>query len=135
MKRKIPFSLILLICGLLLFLPPKITENNNADWAIALDSLNPFIKTKEVYARIPEKPITSQRDPQHGIDYIYLANTFDHKGRKRRVQVKSYGRERLAPLGHYLKLKIKGQAVYAYEAVMFDQIPQAALQNLRASAK
>lgn len=135
MKRKLPLSFILLICGLILFLPPKLTENNTADWAIQLDALNPFIKTKEVYARIPEKPLTSLRDPKHGIDYIYLADTFDQQGRKRKVQVKSYGRERLAPLGHYLKLKIKGQAVYAYEAVMFDQIPKPALQNLRVATK
>lgn len=123
-------AILLLIC-VLPFGLSWLTHNQNNKLAIVVDSVNPTLSEKQLYAKLStakpfrvEKP---QRVSQEK-NYLYHVTAYDKKGKSCSLLCKSFGHQAKIHVGNYLLIKTKGQAVRHWEIIKKNKVPENIIQ-------
>ncbi|MCW3777387.1 YxeA family protein [Levilactobacillus namurensis] len=106
---------------------PSLTKNRHSELAMAVDNVNPLVKTETVYASTTAKPVSSFIGGAGEKEYRYQLVTYTAKGDARTLAFESQWR--LKP--HcYLAITTKGQNVESWERVATQKVPASVRENL-----
>jgi len=106
---------------------PNMTKNKHSELAMALDNVNPMVKTETVYASTNAKPIRHFIGGGGEDEYTYQLLTYNSEGKSRTLTFNSQWR--LKPQ-KYLKISTKGQNVESWGATARETVPSGVRQNL-----
>ena len=106
---------------------PNLTKNHGSELALAIDNVNPAVKTEDVYADTTVKPIRHYIGGGGEHEYVYEMQTYNQKGEARKLHFES---QWILKPHHYLKITTKGQNVETWKAVDRDDVPSGVRQNL-----
>ncbi|WP_125574260.1 YxeA family protein [Levilactobacillus huananensis] len=128
---------LLIVTGTLLILlaigsifAPAMTRNRGSEMAMALDNVNPWVKTETVYANTTAQPIKHFIGGGGEDEYTYVLQTYNRQGKSRKLTFDVQWK--LKP-HRYLKIETKGQNVETWEAVEQEKVPSSVQQNLMMS--
>ncbi|MFC6275756.1 YxeA family protein [Levilactobacillus tangyuanensis] len=127
-KRLLGLAALLIgILGLTAALVPQMTRNQHSEWAMALDNVNPLVKSETVYASTSAKPVREYIGGGGEKEYTYQLLTYNQSGTSRTLTFDSQWR--LKP-NKFLQIETKGQNVESWSAVVSDRIPGGVKKNL-----
>ncbi|KRN01729.1 hypothetical protein FD13_GL000683 [Levilactobacillus senmaizukei DSM 21775 = NBRC 103853] len=106
---------------------PQVTRNQHSEWAMALDNVNPLVKSETVYASTSAKPVREYIGGAGEKEYTYQLLTYNSAGKSRTLTFDSQWR--LKP-NKFLQIETKGQNVESWSAVLNDRIPGSVKRNL-----
>ncbi|WP_143462075.1 YxeA family protein [Levilactobacillus enshiensis] len=106
---------------------PNMTKNKHSELAMALDNVNPMVKTETVYASTNAKPVRHFIGGGGEDEYTYQLLTYNSAGKARTLTFDSQWR--LKPQ-KYLKISTKGQNVESWGAIARESVPSGVRQNL-----
>ncbi|MBA1435189.1 DUF1093 domain-containing protein [Bombilactobacillus bombi] len=110
-----------------------LTHNQNNKLAIVVDSINPTLSEKQLYAKVytakPFRVEKPQRVSQEK-NYLYHVTAYDKNGKSRNLLCKSFGQQAKIQVGDYLLIKSKGQAVKHWEIIKKNKIPENIIQEI-----
>lgn len=131
MKKILKILGVIIVVGVMtMFVTQFFTKNNTGMFSYVADMANPFVKVEDVYGVLPEKPSESWEDAVNGgMDYGYDIHTVSESGKKRTIQITSFGSE-LSEDDSLLKVSIKGQYVRKYEVINQKNIPKSVLEKI-----
>ncbi|MFD1419352.1 YxeA family protein [Lactiplantibacillus songbeiensis] len=127
MKKLLIGLLVLIGLGAgALFGSSVLTKNSGSELSMALDNVNPFVKTTTVYGLTNET--VKHGKGQMGEDiYTYRLQTYDAQGHARTL---TFTADKRLKLKHYLKIETKGQNVETWEGVTQAVVPTSVVQLL-----
>lgn len=120
--------LVLIVAGAVI--TPNLTKNHGSELALAIDNVNPAVKTEDVYAETTVKPIRHYIGGGGEHEYVYEMQTYNQRGEARKLHFES---QWILKPHHYLKITTKGQNVETWEAVDKADVPSGVRQNLMMS--
>lgn len=94
---------------------------------MALDNVNPLVKSETVYASTSAKPVREYIGGGGEKEYTYQLLTYNQSGTSRTLTFDSQWR--LKP-NKFLQIETKGQNVESWSAVVSDRIPGGVKKNL-----
>jgi len=106
---------------------PNMTKNKHSELAMALDNVNPMVKTETVYASTNAKPVRHFIGGGGEDEYTYQLLTYNAEGKSRTLTFDSQWR--LKPQ-KYLKILTKGQNVESWGEIARETVPSGVRQNL-----
>jgi len=127
MKKLLIGLLVLIGIGTgALFGSSALTKNSGSELSMALDNVNPLVKTTTVYGLT--NAAVKHGKGQMGEDvYTYRMQTYDAKGQARTL---TFTADKRLKLKHYLKIETKGQNVENWEGVTQAVVPTSVVQLL-----
>lgn len=123
-------GVVLVLVGLGAALTPNLTKNRGSELAMAIDNVNPAVKTETVYADTTIKPVRHYIGGGGEHEYVYEMQTYNQKGEARKLHFES---QWVLKPHRYLKITTKGQNVETWEAVDRGNVPSGVRQNLMMS--
>lgn len=121
---------LLLIGGLLggaLSIAGTVTKNQGSELAMAVDNVNPLVKTSTVYGLTNQA--VSHGKGQMGEDvYTYRMRTVDAAGHVRWL---TFTADHRLKRNYYLQIETKGQNVNSWQAVTRQRVPNDVQRNLK----
>ncbi|MGX6429456.1 YxeA family protein [Levilactobacillus yonginensis] len=118
------------VAGVGAILLPALTKNKHSELAMAVDNVNPLVKSETVYASTSAKPIRQFIGGGGEKEYTYQLLTYNQQGKSRTLTFDSQWR--LKPQ-RFLKIETKGQNVESWSAAAKETVPSGIRQNLMMS--
>ncbi|RHW51772.1 hypothetical protein DS831_00075 [Bombilactobacillus bombi] len=130
------FSSILVILVIICFLPfvlPLLTHDQTNKLAMVVDSINPILSKKELYAKVStSKPFIIEKPQRVSQEknYLYRVTAYDKNGKSRKLLCKSFGQPAKIQVGDYLLIKAKGQTVKFWKIINRNKIPKNIIKEM-----
>ncbi|BDZ31440.1 YxeA family protein [Lactiplantibacillus sp. WILCCON 0030] len=103
-----------------------LTKDNGSELSMALDNVNPLVKTSTVYA-VTNAAVKKGKGGVGEDIYTYRMRTYDTQGHARWL---TFTADKRLKLNKYLKIDTKGQNVNSWEAVSLQAVPKTVIQQL-----
>ncbi|WP_137624695.1 YxeA family protein [Lactiplantibacillus pingfangensis] len=103
-----------------------LTKDSGSELSMALDNVNPLVKTSTVYG-VTNTAIKKGKGGAGEDIYTYRIKTVDVKGQARWL---TFTADKRLKLNKYLKIDTKGQNVNSWEAVSLQAVPKTVVQQL-----
>ena len=130
MKLGLLFGGLAVLIGAGAIITPNLTKNHGSELALAIDNVNPAVKTEDVYADTTVKPIRHYIGGGGEHEYVYEMQTYNQRGESRKLHFES---QWVLKPHRYLKITTKGQNVETWKAVDKSEVPSGVRQNLMMS--
>lgn len=129
--KKVMIGLLVMI-GLgvgALFGSGAMTKDSGSELAMAMDNVNPLVKTSTVYG-VTNTAIKKGKGGVGEDVYTYRIKTYDAKGATRWL---TFNADKRLKLNKYLKIDTKGQNVNSWEAISSQAVPKSVIAQLAKS--
>jgi len=129
--KKVMIGLLVMI-GLgvaALFGSGAMTKDSGSELSMAMDNVNPLVKTSTVYG-VTNTAIKKGKGGVGEDVYTYRIKTCDAQGSTRWL---TFNADKRLKLNKYLKIDTKGQNVNSWEAVSIQAVPKAVIVQLAKS--
>lgn len=120
---------LLVIIGLgvgALFGSGAMTKDSGSELSMAMDNVNPLVKTSTVYG-VTNTAIKKGKGGVGEDVYTYRIKTYDAQGSTRWL---TFNADKRLKLNKYLKINTKGQNVNSWEAVGVQAVPKSVITQL-----
>jgi len=127
MKKVIIGLLVIIGLGVgALFGAGAVTKDSGSELSMAMDNVNPLVKTSTVYA-ITNAAVKKGKGGVGEDIYTYRLKTYDAN---RQARWLTFTADKRLKLNKYLRIETKGQNVNSWEAVSIQAVPKAVVQQL-----